>query len=439
MRSSRSGRRCCTRATWRDWAWQPGDVVTIESRRGEVACTRARDDGTPPGAVFVPFCYYEAAVNLLTNAALDPFGKIPEFKYCAVRISVGGPEPTAATSSYGGGRILAEARRSVNLRAMHARGVHLEYSFQPDGQHGADVHNPLFELLSAVREHGSIQHAAKAMGASYRHVWGALKHWEGVLGEPLVSWSQGQPARLTPFAQRMVWAEARARARLAPHIEALRVELERVLSDALDGTQQVFTLYASHDLALPLLRERAGAEHRLHVELKFAGSVDALRALADGRCVVAGFHVPRLPAGGKLFEKSLKPLLKPGLHKLIGCATRRQGLIVARGNPLGSGVAARPGARGRALRQSPERLGHSPADRPAAAERGIAPETHRRLRGGAPRTATLRWPLRWPAAWPMSASASKPRRSATGCTSCRWPTRTTSWSACATRSISRRC
>ena len=48
-----------------------------------------------------------------------------------------------------------------------------------------------------------------------------------------------------------------------------------------------------------------------------------------------GFHVPRLPAGGKLFEKSLKPLLKPGLHKLIGCATRRQGLIVARGNPLG--------------------------------------------------------------------------------------------------------
>ena len=220
---------------------------------------------------------------------------------------------------------------------MRSRGVHLEYSFQPDGQRGADVHNPLFELLWAVREHGSIQHAAKALGASYRHVWGALKHWEGVLGEPLVSWAQGQPARLTPFAQRMVWAEARARARLAPHIEALRVELERVLSEALDGTQQVLTVYASHDLALPLLRERAGAEHRLHVELKFAGSVDALRALADGRCVVAGFHVPRAAAQGKLFEKSLKPLLKPGRHKLIGCARRTQGLIVAKGNPHGIG------------------------------------------------------------------------------------------------------
>jgi formate dehydrogenase major subunit len=45
-----------------------------------------RDDGTPHGAVFMPFAYVEAAANLLTNAALDPFGKIPEFKYCAVAV-----------------------------------------------------------------------------------------------------------------------------------------------------------------------------------------------------------------------------------------------------------------------------------------------------------------------------------------------------------------
>src|SRR5215510_8664984 len=202
---------------------------------------------------------------------------------------------------------------------MRSRGVHLEYSFQPDGQRGADVHNPLFELLSAVREHGSIQHAARSLGASYRHVWGALKHWEGVLGEPLVSWTQGQPARLTPFAHRMVWAEARARARLTPHIEALRAELERVVTDALDGTQQVLTVFASHDLALPLLRERASKKHRLHIDLKFAGSMDALRALAEGRCMVAGFHVPPLAQATKVFSDELKPLLKPGRHKLIGC------------------------------------------------------------------------------------------------------------------------
>ena len=217
---------------------------------------------------------------------------------------------------------------------MQSRGVHLQYSFQPEGQRGAEVHNPLFELLSALRTQGSIQHAAKAMGASYRHVWGALKHWQEVLGEPLVTWSQGQPARLTPFAERLLWAETRARVRLTPHIEALRAELERVLAEALDGSQQVLTVYASHDLALTQLRERSATNHQLHIDLKFAGSMDALRALSEGRCVVAGFHVPPLEDGGHVFAKRLKPLLKPGLHKLIGCTRRTQGLMLARGNPL---------------------------------------------------------------------------------------------------------
>ena len=76
-----------------------GDVITVESRRGRVAIHVRRDDGTPQGAVFIPFAYYEAAANLMTNAALDPFGKIPEFKYCAVAIRRGG-QP-AAVPGYG--------------------------------------------------------------------------------------------------------------------------------------------------------------------------------------------------------------------------------------------------------------------------------------------------------------------------------------------------
>jgi formate dehydrogenase major subunit len=75
---------------------QPGDVVTVASRRGAVTLRARRDDGTPAGAVFIPFAYVEAAANLLTNAALDPFGKIPEFKYCAVRIQAGGDLQQAA-------------------------------------------------------------------------------------------------------------------------------------------------------------------------------------------------------------------------------------------------------------------------------------------------------------------------------------------------------
>ncbi len=86
----------------------PGDVVTVASRRGSISLYARADAGTPRGAVFIPFCYYEAAANKLTNPVLDPFGKIPEFKYCAVKVKKGGPVPVH--SSFGGGATLAAAR-----------------------------------------------------------------------------------------------------------------------------------------------------------------------------------------------------------------------------------------------------------------------------------------------------------------------------------------
>ena len=82
---------------------QPGDVVSVRSRRGAVAIHLRRDDGTPRGAVFIPFAYYEAAANLMTNAALDPVGKIPEFKYCAVAVTAGGV--VTASAGYGTGAV----------------------------------------------------------------------------------------------------------------------------------------------------------------------------------------------------------------------------------------------------------------------------------------------------------------------------------------------
>jgi formate dehydrogenase major subunit len=83
---------------------KPGSVVTVASRRGSIALYARADEGTPTGAVFIPFCYYEASANKLTNPVLDPFGKIPEFKYCAVKVTKGGATPQQA--SYGGGQIL---------------------------------------------------------------------------------------------------------------------------------------------------------------------------------------------------------------------------------------------------------------------------------------------------------------------------------------------
>ena len=81
---------------------QPGEIVTIQSRRGSVSLYARADESSPRGCVFVPFCFYEAAINKLTNPALDPFAKIPEFKYCAVKLSAGGE--VSETLSFGGGQ-----------------------------------------------------------------------------------------------------------------------------------------------------------------------------------------------------------------------------------------------------------------------------------------------------------------------------------------------
>jgi putative molybdopterin biosynthesis protein len=213
----------------------------------------------------------------------------------------------------------------------------VELSYTLGSRRGArgTIRNALVELLQAVREHGSISAAAKALGLSYRHVWGELKRWETQLGHGLVVWEKGQPARLSEFGDKLLWAERQAQARLAPQIDALHADLERAFAVAFDDTAHVLTLFASHDEALAALREHAAANARLHLDVRFCGSVDAISALNEGRCVMAGFHLPRLPDGGVLARRAYRPLLQPGRHKLIGFARRTQGLIVAPSNPLG--------------------------------------------------------------------------------------------------------
>jgi formate dehydrogenase major subunit len=75
-------------------ALTPGDFIRLETRRGAVEVKVRADRDVPENMVFMPFCYAEAAANLLTNPALDPFGLIPEFKFCAARV-----ERVAATQA----------------------------------------------------------------------------------------------------------------------------------------------------------------------------------------------------------------------------------------------------------------------------------------------------------------------------------------------------
>jgi formate dehydrogenase major subunit len=66
---------------------EEGDMMSLETRRGNIQAKIRISENSPVGTVFMPFCYFEAAANILTNAALDPAAKIAEVKYCAVRLS----------------------------------------------------------------------------------------------------------------------------------------------------------------------------------------------------------------------------------------------------------------------------------------------------------------------------------------------------------------
>jgi molybdate transport repressor ModE-like protein len=200
------------------------------------------------------------------------------------------------------------------------------------------LRNPMMDVLHAVRERGSISAAARQLGLSYRHVWGQLKDWEAEFGQELIIWERGQAAQLSPFGQRLLMAERLAQARLGPQMESLRAELERAFAMAFEApgsttASEVLTLYASHDHALTELQDMAG-ESGLHLDIRLCGSVDAIRALNEGRCLLAGFHTQPFAHADSRSARTYRPLLKPGTHKIIGFARRSQGLMVAAGNPL---------------------------------------------------------------------------------------------------------
>jgi formate dehydrogenase major subunit len=85
-----------SRGTFVKLGIKPGDMVRVTTRRGTVELNSRQDDSIPDGVVFIPFAYVEAAANILTNPALDPFGMIPEFKFCAAKIEAIGPQMEAA-------------------------------------------------------------------------------------------------------------------------------------------------------------------------------------------------------------------------------------------------------------------------------------------------------------------------------------------------------
>ena len=90
-----------SRGTLERLGLKPGDRLRVTTRRGTVDLASRQDDAIPDGVVFIPFAFVEAAANILTNPALDPFGKIPEFKFCAAKVEPATPRQQAAESPRG--------------------------------------------------------------------------------------------------------------------------------------------------------------------------------------------------------------------------------------------------------------------------------------------------------------------------------------------------
>jgi putative molybdopterin biosynthesis protein len=241
--------------------------------------------------------------------------------------------------------------RGDTLRAM---SVKLSFSFDgaPNGSAGnmLQLESPLFQILAAIHEHGSIGRGAQALGLSYRHVWGALKEREQIFGEALVESRPGQSARLSALGERLLWAERRAVARLLPTAEAIaaRLDLELLLAARPDLTR--IALVASHDLLIAGLRDCLRQQAEFLLDAEYAGSTVALERLNDAVCELAGIHLPlaeeSLCQRSGRIHREIGRLLRLGDHKLIRMATREQGLMFAPGVAQGIDGLADVAARG---------------------------------------------------------------------------------------------
>ncbi|OGA30992.1 MAG: hypothetical protein A3G80_01445 [Betaproteobacteria bacterium RIFCSPLOWO2_12_FULL_62_13b] len=201
----------------------------------------------------------------------------------------------------------------------------LSWFAPPGAEKGGD--RLLLELLAGIRATGSVAGAAKAARVSYRHAWGTLSRWEGLLARKTVVLERGRGATLSALGERLLEAEARIRRRLDPTLARLSAELERNLAGSLGKTEPVLTIVASHDLALLQLRDLA-VEKDIPLDLHVRGSSESLAAYSRGECELAGFH---LIAGHP--DLDLRQWLDPRRDAVLRFATRRQGLIVKRGNP----------------------------------------------------------------------------------------------------------
>ncbi|HSH49171.1 MAG TPA: substrate-binding domain-containing protein [Halomonas sp.] len=215
--------------------------------------------------------------------------------------------------------------------------IHITPGWYFSDDAGNQLDRQLFVLLGAIHRHGKLTEAAKVAGISYRHAWNQLNKWAEFFGTPLVEMARGRGAWLSPLGEKLLWAEQRVSARLGPQLESLGSELNLAIAQTLEGVRPVLRFHASHGYAVELLPDFLKRQE-IRLDLQYCSPRDALLALNRGACELAGFHLARGEAGlglGLGLGREYRGLLKPRGHRLLRFITRRQGLMVRAGNPLG--------------------------------------------------------------------------------------------------------
>jgi molybdate transport repressor ModE-like protein len=197
---------------------------------------------------------------------------------------------------------------------------------------GDEVDHRLFDLLRAVHESGKLTSAARRVAISYRHAWNILMRWSEFFGADLVVLEQGRGAKLSPLGEKLIWAEARARARLLPQLENIASELNLEISRMLAEHSPTLRIHASYGYAVAQLPELLRRHTRIGLDLQYLSAADALASLARGACDIAGFHVPEGERGARAVAE-YRNWLDPANQCLIFLVHRQQGIFVQAHNP----------------------------------------------------------------------------------------------------------
>lgn len=222
-----------------------------------------------------------------------------------------------------------EPRRIKNAPPMKKIAIKPVWTIQ--GEDNAPLSPRLIELLSAVHAEGSLLAACQKLGLSYRHGWDLVRGGEAHFNTTLLHMERGKGSTLSPLAEKLVWADHRILARLQPILDSLASELGAEIAKISPEGANPFRIHASYGFSIEKLIEAlmAGGQP---IERRYATSTAAAAALHDGHCDACGIHIPIGSQQARALAHYAQWLGGEDLL-VIDIATRRQGLMVAPGNP----------------------------------------------------------------------------------------------------------